>query len=464
MSIKLKLGMVLGSFVVLFIAIVGATFVTVNLQKSDGAVINMAGRQRMLTQKMSKESMALIQGKASSEEVLKTVTLFDKSLNALISGDDSQGIPATKDASTLAQLKKIKGMWKDFKDNVESIVKLNVDIEKSRKHILVNDIPLLKESDKAVKLMDKAGFAANAVNIAGRQRMLSQKMAKEVVSFDGERVRAADIYSTVDLFDRSLKGLISGDPSVGLAPMKNNAVLMQLNRVENIWKPFKVEMRRYVEKSKQLFGHTNYVISNDIKLLKEMNKGVGMYEKLSAKKDANLKLIEFVLLGFAVVFVGVGWFVVVRYVVNPINRVVVLAGKMSDGDLSADDLEVKSHDEVGTLSAALNTMKRNLNDILGQLRNSSDHVASATTELSATASQIVAGADMQSNQTNQVATAMEEMSATVIEVAKNSQGASEASDDTQQIAVQGGDVVKRAVDGMMTVADTVRQSATTVEA
>jgi len=56
------------------------------------------------------------------------------------------------------------------------------------------------------------------------------------------------------------------------------------------------------------------------------------------------------------------------------------------------------------------------------------------------------------------------MSATVIEVAKNSQGASEASDDTQQIAVQGGDVVKRAVDGMMAVADTVRESAATVEA
>jgi len=142
MSIKLKLGIVLGSFVVLFIAIIGATFMTVSSQKSDGTVINTAGRQRMLSQKMSKESMALLQGKSTGEEVLKTVALFDNSLNALISGNANMGIPATRDSATLAQLNKVKDVWSEFKVNVESIVERSGHIEKSKKHILENNIPL----------------------------------------------------------------------------------------------------------------------------------------------------------------------------------------------------------------------------------------------------------------------------------------------------------------------------------
>ncbi len=97
--------------------------------------------------------------------------------------------------------------------------------------------------------------------------------------------------------------------------------------------------------------------------------------------------------------------------------------------------------------------------------DSSDVVYSVHKEIDfATSTQIVSGIDRQSNQTNQVATAMEEMSATVIEVAKNSQGASDASVQTQEIAVTGGDVVKRAVEGMMVVAETVKDSVVTVEA
>jgi methyl-accepting chemotaxis protein len=408
--------------------------------------------------------MALLQGKSSGEEVLKTVTLFDKSLNALISGNVEMGIPATTDATTLAQLSKVNGMWKEFKENIEDIVEHSGNIEKSKKHILSNNIPLLKASNKAVGMMDKAGLGAHELNIAGRQRMLSQKMTKEILSFDGVVVTAADVHVTLNLFDSSLKGLISGDSSMGLHAIKNGPILAQFARVENLWRPFKAEAEKYIEEGEELFNHVHYVMEHNVALLKEMNKAVGMYEGLSAKKVSNLKVTELVFLGLAIVCVAIGWFVITRFIVNPINSVVALARKMSDGDLSAKDLDVKGKDEVGTLSTALNTMKHNLNDIIGNLRSSADHVASATTQLSATASQIVSGADMQSNQTNQVATAMEEMSATVVEVAKNSQGASEASNETQQIAVSGGDVVKRAVDGMMAVADTVKQSAETVEA
>jgi len=175
--------------------------------------------------------------------------------------------------------------------------------------------------------------------------MLSQKMTKEILSFDGVQVKAADIYTTVNLFDKSLKGLIRGDAAMGLSSIQSPKILAQLGKVEEMWKPFKAEVESYIEESEALFAHTNYVMANNVPLLKEMNKGVGLYEALSAKKVTNLKVTELVFLGLAVIFVGIGWFVVVRYIVSPINGVVALARKMSDGDLSSDDLEVKTKDE-----------------------------------------------------------------------------------------------------------------------
>ncbi len=159
----------------------------------------------------------------------------------------------------------------------------------------------------------------------------------------------------------------------------------------------------------------------------------------------------------------IAWFVA-RSIALPVTYVSEMAARVAAGDLTVPDLKARNNDEIGTLVGSLNNMKGSLNKMMGQITTMADHVAAASTELSATSTQIVNGIDRQSNQTNQVATAMEEMSATVTEVAKNSQGASESANETQEVAVQGGAVVKRAVEGMMAVADTVRESASTVEA
>jgi len=160
---------------------------------------------------------------------------------------------------------------------------------------------------------------------------------------------------------------------------------------------------------------------------------------------------------------AIAWFVS-NSIARPVKRVAEMAERLSAGDLTTPDLKVRSNDEIGALVLALNNMKRRLNKIIGQIARMADHVAEASSELSTRSTQIVNGIERQSSQTSQVATAMEEMSATVTEVAKNSQGASESANETQDVAVQGGAVVKSAVEGMMAVAGTVRESAATVEA
>ncbi len=213
-----------------------------------------------------------------------------------------------------------------------------------------------------------------------------------------------------------------------------------------------------IEKEEEKLNHELNLLVTEIENFTAESIKQAEHEEESAVRTLAILMAAALLIGI------ITCIITVKSITTPLRKVVEVFSKISDGDLRIKDLEVKGTDELGVLTLSLNKMKSNLSAIIEQISGLSEHVASATTELSASSTQIVAGADTQSNQTNQVATAMEEMSATVIEVAKNSQGASEASSETQQIAVQGGDVVRRAVDGMMAVADTVRESASTVEA
>jgi methyl-accepting chemotaxis protein len=92
----------------------------------------------------------------------------------------------------------------------------------------------------------------------------------------------------------------------------------------------------------------------------------------------------------------------------------------------------------------------------------SAQVASASEELSASATLQAQGADTQKDHTTQVASAMQEMAATVQEVSENSHKAAEASRSAAQAARQGGEVVQEALASMRSIADSTRKVAARV--
>ena len=142
-------------------------------QKYDGFVINLAGRQRMLTQKMTKEILYFQLVRAKDEKKAKTIAkqiketikLFDKALTALInSGNAFLGLsldnvkyrycPAATEP-TLSQLKKIQGMWILFSANLLSVMESSLTADEKVSKILKNNIPLLEAMDRAVMMMQK---------------------------------------------------------------------------------------------------------------------------------------------------------------------------------------------------------------------------------------------------------------------------------------------------------------------
>jgi len=142
------------------------------------------------------------------------------------------------------------------------------------------------EAKQPVKVEVTKQQSGTVINLAGKQRMLTQKMSKEALfiakGIDVEKNKEA-LKKTEELFDKTLNGLINGDKDLNLPKTEDKDILAQLQKVQELWTPFKANIDKVVE-GKSDKATLEAIAKENIPLLKEMNKAVGMYAKASGSK------------------------------------------------------------------------------------------------------------------------------------------------------------------------------------
>jgi nitrate/nitrite-specific signal transduction histidine kinase len=262
-------------------------------EKEFAAAINLAGRQRMLTQKMSKEFLlvALQVDPAGNRTALKqTIELFESSLSRLQKGDADLFIPAPPSPEITAQLETVRASWGTLKPALEKGTGGGAIAPEDVAAVASLNLPVLTEMHKAVEMYDQAAKAAGVqtagtvVNVAGRQRMLSQKMAKEILlialkqSADENRTQ---LKADAELFSKVQAGLVNGDPQLGLPATSNKTILAQMSKVDSLWKEFQ-PLATEAETSPEVPAPVVAKVADlSPKLLNEMNRAVSMYESES---------------------------------------------------------------------------------------------------------------------------------------------------------------------------------------
>ncbi|WP_082063192.1 methyl-accepting chemotaxis protein [Paenibacillus sp. IHBB 10380] len=88
------------------------------------------------------------------------------------------------------------------------------------------------------------------------------------------------------------------------------------------------------------------------------------------------------LVSLAVIFIAI---FIAQQITRPIVAVANAAERVSKGDLSQEALQVKTHDEVGKLTGAVNTMITTLRGFIQQVNRTAQDVATSAEELSANA-------------------------------------------------------------------------------
>lgn len=153
---------------------------------------------------------------------------------------------------------------------------------------------------------------------------------------------------------------------------------------------------------------------------------------------------------------------ITRMIVGPLQKVVAVARRIADGDLSTN-LAVDRRDELGQLTQAMQQMSESLRSLLTRLSDGISQLATAAEEMSAVTEQTSVGVGQQKLETDQVATAMNEMTATVQDVARNAESAAHSAASADLQAQQGHSVVKQTVGRIEELARSVGDSAEAIE-
>ncbi|KPA97502.1 HAMP domain-containing protein, partial [Pseudomonas asplenii] len=120
-----------------------------------------------------------------------------------------------------------------------------------------------------------------------------------------------------------------------------------------------------------------------------------------------------------------------RNLVEPIRRLIDYVAQLSHGQF-AERVAADRQDELGRLAVAANTLRDFLADTFNRLKLSTANLDSASGELNAIAGLMATGTHEQFERTDQVATAMTEMSATAQEVARHAAAAAGAADEADR--------------------------------
>lgn len=162
-----------------------------------------------------------------------------------------------------------------------------------------------------------------------------------------------------------------------------------------------------------------------------------------------------------------------RRIINPIQELSETASKVAAGDLSDIRGKQAANDEIGQLAMAFHTMSGNLRDLMVQVMQSAETLASSSEELTASAEQsaqgatqtalsitaVAAGTERQTGAVNQATAVVERIANEINQVVDNVGIVEVTSGKASGAAKKGGEAVEATVRQMVNIEAKVTQSA-----
>ena len=269
--------------------------------------INLAGKQRMLTQKMAKD-LLFIYNNLDKDEYLedfeKSRKLFTKTLDGLFNGDKDLNLKGTKLPMITKKLQIVKKLWQEEQPLLDAALKG----KKLKEAIAALDNTLVKMNE-AVSAYEKSlnrhkqilalnsiisGFLNNQaqnkkrVNLSGKQRMLIERMSKlallSALNIDREdNIKA--LVADAKLYTKTLNAFLKGDKELGLEPCTQQSIKEQVAVIQSKWQPFLEAIIKIVKNQDSDGKALNYIIEHNEDLLKESNELVNRCVAASPTKN-----------------------------------------------------------------------------------------------------------------------------------------------------------------------------------
>jgi len=209
----------------------------------------MAGRQRMLVQRMTRAvcfAMAGIDRDHHIQMAKDAIALFEESQAILRGGDAERLFPAEVDVETIALMDIVDRKWATISAASQQILEEDLHNVVLSQAMYLTDTTMSAANDVVQSLVSRSEGGidpalALTIDRAGRQRMFSQRIAKQfcfVVAGAASEKTIESMRETLVAFDATLFQLQRGEN--GLVRPPNLKVAQRLITVRRKWAELKV--------------------------------------------------------------------------------------------------------------------------------------------------------------------------------------------------------------------------------
>lgn len=284
--------MVVGILIALCVGVMIASVIWINQRGiKDGYVINIAGKQRMLTQKIAKEVFLInSQNKKNFAELNLGLKEFEENLNLLRFGSKEQNIKATKNATINHQLAVINKKWEQYKRVVNNFKDMSFKIYGVRKFLGENNQKMLQLSDGIVKEMVKARLSGEKIDLAGKQRMLTQKMAYQLLRYANQwdNFSYQNFKETYSLYDKVISDFYANKEY-----KEQKKLYKSIQNAYIFWQEYSKYIQKILQDQEELVEDLREIKTLNRELLAQMDWAVFLYSETSIKTRSYLEKFQY---------------------------------------------------------------------------------------------------------------------------------------------------------------------------
>ena len=332
--------------------------------------------------------------------------------------------------------------------------------------VAVGFISLTSVSNSNKRLIEQDWVKAEAANTLSSIALANGRRTVEILTAPDDAHRAkmrAEIAGGRDAFVKAFKTL---QDMVELPEAR--ALLKQAEEARGRYVTSQAKFNSLVDEGRldeaavELNEHTLRelnAVQVSVDALAEIEHRVVVANGIQAAADAHTARLILLAIGGAGLLCGLVLAMrITRSIVVPLMSAVQVAQAVAAGDLSSR-VEVRTSDETGLLMQALKDMNHSLSGIVGEVRNSSDAIATATSQIAAGNLDLSSRTEEQAAALEQTSASMQELAGTVKQNFDSGKHANELAESASKVAIKGGAVVAEVVHTMEAINTSSRKIA-----
>ena len=481
-------------FLVVVLALLGITLYQATLHNQyDKQWLELAGEQRVLSQRIAKSASETLVGRIEALSILKTsVDRFQQTVDTFNKGDAITKLPPPP-AVIRPQIENVETNWNSMKRGADEI------LSRSKELISLGELAdginavlpeLLGLSDDLVVLLVEIDSDPQLINIAARQRMLTQRIAGNVARAlrGGEdAVIAADRFGRdVGLFGRVLRALRDGDDLMEISPLSDLGAVEVLDQLDVVYAVLNELISDMLEKSIELFQvqeGASQVFEISEFLVDDTNQLIAGIGNLDAKRIFTARRALFIG-GVAIALLVLLGIVLLRNArrrrvaseglreesetaraesdaQNQRNQEAILRLLDEISDLADGDLSVKAtvtEDFTGAIADSINYAIDAMRDLVIAINSTTQQVSSAAQETQATAMHLAEASDHQAQEISSAGASINEMAITMERSAEDAAKATQVAQKAVETAKRGGDAVGNTIGAMDGIREQIQET------